>query len=179
MVARDTVVAARLSAAVRDAGQRAIVVAGDHEYGRQLDAQLRLAALPRVDDADHADLVVLAGLADQPETARAADLSSLPVIAFDGVQGAPLGAGRSVRLALPLAPRDGVALEDLLAGTEGARNAADLVVTALRSGVADRAALLAELRVRGHFDDHGDPIDPPVWLWRVGDDWTPEPDRAI
>ena len=48
MVARDTVVAARVSAVVRGAGQRAVVVAGDHDYGRQLDAQLRLGAVWRV-----------------------------------------------------------------------------------------------------------------------------------
>jgi hypothetical protein len=68
MLARDTEVAARLAADVRAAGQRALVVAGEHEYGVQLDGQLRLVGLPRADDAATADLVVLCGLADGPRS---------------------------------------------------------------------------------------------------------------
>ena len=49
IVARDTEVAARLAADVRAAGQRVLVVAGEHEYGVQLDGQLALAGLPRAD----------------------------------------------------------------------------------------------------------------------------------
>ena len=48
-------------------GVRAIVVAGDHEYGVQLDGQLRLGDLPRADDVEDADIVVLCGLANEPE----------------------------------------------------------------------------------------------------------------
>ena len=48
MVARDTEVAARLAEDVRAAEQQAFVVAGDHEYGMQLDGQLDHVGLPRV-----------------------------------------------------------------------------------------------------------------------------------
>lgn len=170
MVARDTVVAARLAADVRAAGQRALVVAGEHEYGAQLDGQLRLAELPRTQDAADADLVVLCGLAGEFEVTRAA-AAGLPVIAFDGVQD-----GRSVpnlRLALPFAPGQD------MAGSDAARRAAELVVDALSGGASDRASVLEAMRVRGPFDEHGDPVDPPVWLWRVAADWTLEPDRAL
>ena len=37
LVARGTVVTARVAADVRAAGRTALVVAGDHDYGRQLD----------------------------------------------------------------------------------------------------------------------------------------------
>ena len=37
--------------------------------------------------------------------------------------------------------------------------------------------VLAALRAR--FDEHGDPLDPPVWLWRAGPDWQLRPDRPI
>ena len=50
-MARDTVVAQRIAAKVRVAGQRAHVIAGDHGYGWQLDGQLRLAGLPLAADA--------------------------------------------------------------------------------------------------------------------------------
>src|SRR4051812_48215441 len=72
MIARDTEVAARLAADVRARGQRALVVAGEHDYGLQLDGQLALAGLPRAADAAGADLVVLCGLAGGPEVERAA-----------------------------------------------------------------------------------------------------------
>src|SRR3954453_12786956 len=62
MVARDSVVAARLAAVLQESARRAFVVAGEHDSGRQLDAQLRVAGLPRTDDPIAADLVVLAGL---------------------------------------------------------------------------------------------------------------------
>src|SRR4051794_13224421 len=42
MVARDTEVAARIARSVRGEGRRALVVAGAHEYGVQLDGQLRM-----------------------------------------------------------------------------------------------------------------------------------------
>ena len=68
MVARDTEVAMRIAAYVRAQDQRALVIAGEHEYGVQLDGQLRLAGLPRGDDPD---VVVLCGLNGQPEIGRA------------------------------------------------------------------------------------------------------------
>src|SRR4051794_27693995 len=179
MVARDTEVAARIARWVRGEGRRALVVAGAHEYGVQLDGQLRMAGLPRAEASSEADLVVLCGLAGSPEIERATELAPLPVVAFDGVQGAGLGAGRDVRLALPAAPAPGVVVGDVLFFVEPTRRAAELVVAALRTGAADRAAVLAEMRRLGPFDDHGDPVDPPVWLWRAGDDWSLEPDRAI
>src|SRR5205085_4750222 len=37
LLARDTVVAGRVAALVRDAGWRALVCAGEHDYGAQLD----------------------------------------------------------------------------------------------------------------------------------------------
>jgi hypothetical protein len=173
LIARDTVVAERIAAFVREAGQTALVVAGEHDYGVQLDGQLRMAGLPRTDDAGAADLVVLAGLADSPEIERAAALAPLPVVAFDGVQGADLGAGRDVSLAMPYAEG-----EDFL-GVSRARSAAELVAAALRSGAADRAAVLAALRELGPFDERGDPADPPVWLWRADDAWRLSAERAI
>src|SRR5919201_845001 len=96
---------------------RALVVAGAHEYGRQLDGQLRLAGLPRAERVRDADLVVLAGLAGEPEIERAAETASLPLIAFDGAQGAPL-ADREVCVAMPYAPADGVPNRDVLAGLQ-------------------------------------------------------------
>src|SRR6185312_12781163 len=108
-----TEVAARIAADLRSAGRRALVLAGRHDYGVQLDGQLRLAGLPRVEAPDDADVLVLCGLVGAPEIERAAALDPLPVIAFDGVQSARLGAGRDVHLALPVAPSD-----DAVAGDE-------------------------------------------------------------
>ena len=149
------------------------MVAGDHDYGRQLDGQLLMADLPRAQHPDDADVVVLCGLNGFPEVYAAADAAPLPVISFDGIQGANLGRGREVRVALPFSPVEG----DIL--VEHARRAAELVVAALREGASDRAAVLAHLRRLGPFDEHGDPVDPPVWLWRAADDWTMEPERAL
>jgi hypothetical protein len=179
LVARDTEVAARIAADVRASGGRALVVAGEHEYGVQLDGQLRLARLPRAETADDADLVVLCGLAGAPEIERAASLAPLPVIAFDGVQGAALGRGRDVRVALPFAPSPDVPAEDQFAGVSGARRAAEMIAGAVAAGAADRASLLGALRARWRFDVHGDPMDAPVWLWRARDDWELEPDREL
>jgi hypothetical protein len=179
MVARDTEVAARIAAWARAEGRRALVVAGDHDYGAQLDSQLRMAGLPRAESAEDADLVVLCGLAGAPEIERAAALAPLPVVAFDGVQGAGLGAGRDVRVVQPVAPGPGVVVGDVLFFVEPVRRAAELVVEALGAGAADRSAVLREMRRLGPFDEHGDPVDPPVWLWRAGEDWSLAPDRAI
>jgi hypothetical protein len=174
MVARDTVVAARIAADLEARGARALVLAGEHGYGAQLDGQLRLAGLPRTDDAGAADVLVLAGLAGHPEVEHAARLAPLPVIAFDGIQGAELGPERDVRVALPFAPVDG----GLRLDAPG-RRAAELIVTALGQGAVDRSSLLTTLRSLGPFDDHGDPIDPPVWLWRADPGWQLTPDRAL
>src|SRR4051794_6527986 len=179
MVARDTEVAARIAAWLRDEGRRAVVVAGDHDYGVQLDGQLRMVGLPRAESAEDAHLVVLCGLAGAPEIQRAVELAPLPVVAFDGVQGADLGGGRDVRLALPVAPAPDLVVGDVRLFAEPTRRAAELVADALRSGAADRGAVLGELRRLGPFDEHGDPVDPPVWLWRAGEDWALAPDRAI
>src|SRR4051812_10257058 len=170
IVARDTVVAQRIAEDLRAAGRRAVVVAGEHDYGRQLDGQLRMAGLPRGDDGD---VVVLAGLAGHPEIERAAALAPLPVIAFDGVQGADLGAGREVHVALPFAPGND------RSGVEEAGRAARLVVAALRRGADSRAAVLRTLRELGPFDEHGDPMEPVVWLWRAAADWALTADRAL
>jgi len=179
MVARDTEVAARIAADLRAAGRRALVVAGAHDYGVQLDSQLRMVGLPRAGAPDDADVIVLGGLAGEPEVERAAALAPLAVIAFDGVQGADLGAGRDVRLALPVAPADDVRPGEVLFFVEPARRAAELVAGALRDGARDRAAVLAAVRAAGPFDDHGDPVAPPVWLWRADEEWRLTPDRPI
>jgi hypothetical protein len=179
MVARDTEVAARIAADLRAAERQGFVVAGGHEYGVQLDGQLRLVGLPRTEDPAKADLVVLCGLAGAPEIARAGALAPLPVVAFDGAQGADLGAGRDVSLALPVAPADGVVVGDVLFFVEPARRAARLVAAALNDGARDRSAVLAAMRAAGPFDEHGDPVDPPVWLWRAADDWSLTPDRPL
>jgi hypothetical protein len=179
LVARDTEVAARIAADVRAAGRRALVVAGDHEYGVQLDGQLWKVGLPRADGPDDADLVVLCGLPGSPEIERAAALAPLPVVCFDGVQGADLGAGRDVALALPVAPADDVRAGELLFFVEPARRAASLVADGVLGGATDRAALLVAMRAAGPFDDHGDPVDPPVWLWRADEEWRLAPERAL
>src|SRR3954447_19536930 len=127
LVARGTEVAARIAGDVRAPRRRAFVVAGAHDYGRQLDGQLRLAGLPRADDPGDADLVVLCGLAGAPEVGRAAALAPLRVVAFDGIQGAALGAGRDVRVALTVAPGDDVAAGDHLFFAAPTRRAAELV----------------------------------------------------
>jgi hypothetical protein len=46
-------------------------------------------------------------------------------------------------------------------------------------GARDRAALLSALRIAGPFDEHGDPVDPPVWLYRAAEDWSLTPDRPL
>ncbi|MEA2300945.1 MAG: hypothetical protein QOE44_1480 [Solirubrobacteraceae bacterium] len=178
LLARDTEVAVRLVAHLLATGEHALVLAGAHDYGRQLDAQLRLAGLPRVERAEDADLVVLAGLAGGPEIELLAGSAPLPVIAFDGVQGARLG-DREVRVALPYAPVDGVPTDELLAGVEQARRAAGLVIAALNEGATDRRTVLAAIRRLGSFDAHGDPADPPIWLWRADPAWKLEPDHPL
>lgn len=180
LVARDTVVARRVAEHVRAAGLRALVVAGDHDYGRQLDGQLRLAALPRTEHPADAGVVVLCGLAGSAEIARAAATAPVPVVAFDGIQGADLGQDRrSVLVAMPYGPVPGLGHRAVLAGEERAARAAELVVAAMEGGARGRAALLVALRALGPFDDHGDPVEPAVWLWRTGADGEPEPERAI
>jgi hypothetical protein len=159
MVAGDTVVGARIAAHVRAEGKRALVIAGDHEYGVQLDGQLRLADLPGA-QADGADVVVLCGLAGHPEVERARQ-TGLPILAFDGVQTSDLG---DVAMALPFAPVGDEPFDHLVYG-------AQLVVEA--------GGDLTALRAAGRFDEHGDPIDPPVWLWRADGYWTLRPERPL
>jgi hypothetical protein len=179
LLARDTVVAQRIAADVRAAGRRALVLAGDHEYGDQLDRQLTLVGLPRADGLDGADLVVLCGLAGAPEIEAARALAPLPIIAFDGVQGADLGEHPDVGVALPFAPVEGVADRDQFRGAHHTRRAARLVAAAMRAGATDRAAVLAALRDLGPFDAHGDPVDPPVWLWRADRAWVLAPEAPL
>ena len=179
LVARDTEVAARVADDVRASGRRALVVSGRHDYGLQLDDQLRLAGLPRAGTAAEADLVVLCGLVGEPEVDRARDLDGLPVVAFDGVQGADLGAGRDVALALPFAPSGAEPFDHLVDGALQAERAARLVVAALRAGATDRAAVLRALRADAAFDAHGDPVAPPVWLWRASPGWELRAERPL
>jgi hypothetical protein len=176
IVARDTVVAQRIAADVAARGQRALVVAGDHAYGVQLDGQLRLGGLPRTARAADADLVILAGLAGEPELARAAALS-LPIIAFDGVQGGDIGPRGELGVALPFAPESHE--HGQVAMTGPARRAAQLLVSALRTGATSRPELLGALRSLGPFDARGDPVDPPVWLWRADAGWRLTPERPL
>ena len=65
------------------------------------------------------------------------------------------------------------------AGVQQARRAAELVIRALTEGANERATLLAAIRRLGSFDAHGDPHDPPVWLWRAGAAWRLHPDRPL
>jgi hypothetical protein len=170
MVARDTEVARRLAAHVVARGERALVLAGSGEYGTQLDGQLRLAGLPRA-DREEADLVVVAGVPSEPGMDAAAATAPLPVIAFDGAQGLDVGAGRDVHVALPFA-------QDATHGIEATR-AARLVAGVLGDGARTRAEVIDACRVAGPFDEHGDPIDPAVWLWRADDAWRLSPAHAI
>lgn len=140
LVARDMVVAQRIAQRVRDRGQRPVVIAGDHQYGMQLRGQLQMAGLPEGDDPD---VIVLAGLAGHPECDEARRSAPLPVIAFDGIQGERFP-GQEVELALVYAPG--------VIGVAEARRAAEMVVATTD---------LDELRALG-FDEHGDPVDPPV-----------------
>jgi hypothetical protein len=142
MVARDTVVAQRI--AERLADRRALVIAGDHEYGLQLDSQLRMAGLRRASSPDDADVIVLAGLPGDPEIDAARALAPLPIVAFDGIQGEAF-AGQEVTLALAYAPGP--------VGVAEARRAAQIAV---------QARDLAHMRALGPFDEHGDPVDPLV-----------------
>jgi hypothetical protein len=140
LVARDTVVAQRIAERLR--GRRALVIAGDHEYGLQLDGQLALAGLERV--TDDPDVIVLAGLAGEPEAEAARALAPLPVIAFDGIQGESFP-DQEVTIALVYAPGP--------LGVAESRRAAQLVVA---------ASDLEDMRRLGGFDEHGDPLEPLV-----------------
>jgi len=171
MVARDTEVASRLSQHLRARGERALLVTGGGEYGSQLAGQLRLAQLPRAADAAGAALAVVAGVPEEPGMELAAATAPLPVIAFDGIQGLDIGFDRDVWVVLPFA-------EDPTHGVEAAR-AARLVVDALAAGAQGRAEVLAACRAAGPFDEHGDPLDPPVWLWRAERGWRLRPDRPL
>jgi hypothetical protein len=181
LVARDSVVAERIAMDVHASGRPALVIAGEHEYGVQLDAQLRLAGLPRTSEPADADLIVLCGLADQPELERVTALDPMPVYAFDGVQGSRTFAGtdREVFLALPHGPAEGFTAEHLVTGVVHAGRMATLVVELVEAGATDRAAMLDALRSHRLFDEHGDTTEPEVWLWRVGPRWELEPHRPL
>jgi hypothetical protein len=180
LVARDTEVAARIAADVRARNHRALVIAGRHDYGVQLDGQLRIAGLPRADGPGEADLLVLCGLVGEPEVDEARAIDALPIVAFDGPQGGDVGLARPVHLALPFAPAAGDEPFDHLAhGAAEAERAARMIVDALRAGATDRASMLVALRAAGPFDEHGDPFAPSVWLWRAGEDWSLRPERPL
>ena len=115
--------------------------------------------------------MVLCGLAGGPEVARAAKLG-LPVVAFSGVEGEPAGIA-DLSLVLPFAP------EEDMSGTTAAARAATLISEAVAGGALDRAALLSAMRIAGPFDEHGDLVDPPVWLYRAAADWSLHPDRPL
>ena len=151
LVARDSVVAQRIAERVRQANQRAVVIAGDHEYGAQLDAQLTRSGLPRVSVANDADVIVLAGLAGHEEIGRARSLAPLPIIAFDGVQPERFP-DQQAELAVVYAVTDDAV------GTPEARRAAELSVAALGHG----GDTLQRLRELGPFDEHGDLLSPDV-----------------
>jgi hypothetical protein len=181
LVARDSVVAERIAMDVHASGRPALVIAGAHEYGVQLDAQLRVAGLPRTSDPADADLIVLCGLGDQPELERVVELDPMPVYAFDGIQGSAAFAdgGRDLYLALPHGPDGGYTADELVAGVAHAERLAGLVVDLVGDGATDRASLLAALRAHRLFDDHGDTTQPDVWLWRAGPKWELEPHRPL
>jgi hypothetical protein len=151
MVARDSVVARLICQRVRDANQRAIVIAGDHEYGRQLDAQLTMHELPRAVGAGDADVIVLAGLAGQAEIHAARLLAPLAIVAFDGIQPERFP-DQDVLIALVHASTEG------MIGVPEARRAAELTVAALQPG----GDALSRLRDLGPFDAHGDLVEPTV-----------------
>ena len=151
MVARDSVVAQRIAERVHDAGQRALVVAGDHEYGMQLDAQLSMHELPRTTDASHADVIVLAGLAGEPEIRTARSLAPLAIIAFDGIQPERFP-DQEVLIAFVYSSR----VE--MAGVGEARRAAELAIAAIEHG----GDVLSHLRELGSFDAIGDLLEPTV-----------------
>jgi hypothetical protein len=142
MVARDTVVAQRIAQRLRDAGQGARLIGGAHEYGMQVAGQLRLAGLPEGDD-----VIVLVGLPGEPEIERARALAPKPIIAFDGIQPEPFP-DQEVTIALVYAPGP--------VGVAEARRAAE---------IAAETTDLGAIRDRG-FDEHGDPLDPPVYFQR-------------
>jgi hypothetical protein len=167
MVARDTEVAFRLASYLRGRGERALVVAGRGEYGAQIEGQLRLADLPT---GAEPDIVVAAGVPEEPGMEAVRETAPLPLIAFDGIQGLEVG-DREVWVALPFA-------QDPTHGIEAA-HAAQLVVDALAGGATTRAEVLAACRAAGPFDDHGDPIEPPVSLWRADEAWRLTPARPI
>ena len=145
LVARDMVVAQRIAERLK--GQRALVIAGDHDYGLQLNSQLRMAGLARAETPGEADVIVLAGLVGEPENDRARELAPLPIVAFDGIQGETYP-NQDVTIALVYAPGP--------IGVAEARRAAEIVAT-----VTD----LDAIRAIG-FDEHGDPLDPPVYFNR-------------
>jgi hypothetical protein len=119
-----------------------LVIAGGHDYGLQLDGQLRLAGLERV--AEDPDVIVLAGLCGEPEADAARALAPLPIVAFDGIQGESF-ADQEVELALVYGPGP--------VGVAEARRAAEIAVVGRD---------LAHMRELGPFDEHGDPVDPLV-----------------
>jgi len=110
------------------------------------------AGITRAADSDAAVVIVLCGLNGEPEIERARELAPLPIIAFDGIQGRrprtePRGPGRTPIHAHGRRPRRA------RSGTGG---------PARRPGDASERRRHHDAAALGPFDDHGDPIDPPV-----------------
>jgi hypothetical protein len=122
---------------------------------------------------------VVCGLAGEPEIERARRLAPIPVVAFDGVQGADFGSGRDVQIALPFAPSREISSPDLFLGIGQARRAVELVAGTVADGASDRASVLAGLRGLASFDRHGDPTNPDVWLWRMKNGEELDPIRPL
>jgi ABC-type branched-subunit amino acid transport system substrate-binding protein len=154
LVARDSVVAQYVADHVRARGEKAILVAGKHEYGDQVARQLRRASLPEAATPEDADVIVLAGLARSREIKTARSLAPLPIIAFDGI-GAERFPDQTALMAIPFAPDEG----GVFAAAE-VRRAAQLAIAALRAG----GDVVGRLRQLGPFDDHGDLLQAAVRL---------------
>jgi len=179
LIARDTEVAARIAADVRSADRRAFVIAGEHSYGQQLDGQLRLAGLPRADDLAEADVIVRAvSPASQKPTGpprsyicpssrstacRTPPSMTRSMCASRCPSRRSRGSPRPISWPASVRP--------------GERRSSSPRVCAAAPATARRSWERSVLS--GPFDNHGDPIDPPVWLWRACADWALTPDRPL
>jgi hypothetical protein len=160
LVPRDTEVCRKL---VENAPERRLAVVEEHEsYGRQLGRQLRMVGLE--EEPGEPDAVVYCGLA---ENAPHGLLAGRRVYAFDGAQG--FGDAHT-RYVLANLPREGWSDEDVRAFVPQAADAGELVAKAVAQGGADREAVRRAVWAIGGFDEHGDPPDPRVGVWRPGAD---------
>jgi hypothetical protein len=139
-LARDTEVAARLAEDVRAAEQQAFVMAGEHEYGVQLDGQLDFVGLPRAAAAEDADpgRALRAGGAPGGGARRRARAAGGRLRRRAGRRAVP-----DCSLMLPFTP------DDDMGGTTAAARAATLISEAAAGGARDRTALLSRAPDRG------------------------------